>query len=132
MIKQILDDHFTFIQNFINLINQKYNIGNNKNILTLKGNDFQREGNIEDYTYYFHGTGCSLKKDNIICEYDYYGNNVTFTLWDLKQFISTNPKYKNENFSDKYLEIELYKLIEKGELSWKISDNIILKVYQYL
>lgn len=132
MIQQILNDHFKFIQNFIKLINSKYNINHNKNILNLKGNDFQREGNIEDYTYFFHGTGCSLKMNNIIGEYDYYGNNITFTLWDLKQFIITNPKYKNEKLSDKYLEIELYKLIEKGELSWKISYNIILQVYQYL
>lgn len=131
MVKQILEDYIQFIKVFDNLIRKEKNIGENQSILNVKGISFQRYGEIGGYIYQFHGFGCRLEKDNIVCEYDYNVKNITFSLWKFKQFITTHPKYKNENFSDKYLELELYKLIEKGELFWMIDGGIVWKIYQY-
>jgi len=132
MVEQILNDYIFFIKNFEKVIREKYDIKKSDRILSGIGVYFQREGEIDEYKYRFHGAGCCIEKDGITCDYDYSVNNISLSLWKFKQFIMTHPKYKNGNLSDNYLEIELYHLIEKGKLSWMTWGGTIWQVYEYI
>lgn len=131
MVEQILNDYIFFIKNFEKVIREKYDIKKSDRILSGIGVYFQREGELDEYKYRFHGSGCCVEKDGITCDYDYSVNNISFSLWKFKKLIMTHPKYKNGNLSDNYLEIELYHLIERGKLSWMTWGGTIWKVYEY-
>lgn len=132
MVEQILNDYISFIENFEKAIREKYSINKSNRILSGIGFCFQREGELDKYSYRFHGAGCCIQKDGIICDYNYSVSNISFSLWEFRQFIMTHPKYKDENLSDNYLEIELYHLIEKEKLSWMTWGGTIWKVYEYI
>lgn len=131
MIEKILNDHYNFIKKIENLMRTEYNIDKNERILSLRGSNFQNKGEIHGYNYQFHGKGCRLEKEGVICDYNYHKKAIVFTLWGLKQFITSCNHYRNENFSDDYLELELYKLIENGKLLWLIDGGVVWEVYQY-
>ncbi|MET3535469.1 DUF6896 domain-containing protein [Chryseobacterium limigenitum] len=131
MIENILLDYIVFIKTFEDLIRSEYQLSHDQRITSGINFYFQRESEIDNYKYRFHGAGCRLEKGDIICEYNYYINDITFTLWAIKQFIITNSKYQNESLSDKCLELELYKFIESGHLSWKIEDGVAWEIYQF-
>lgn len=130
MTKDILKDYTQFILDFETLIRSKYKLSNNENIMSGINSLYERKGKIENYTYWFHGSGCSLEKNNIECHYDYFINDITFSLWNFSQFIITHPDYKNAKITQQSLEIDLYKLIEEGNLSWHVDGGIVWQVYQ--
>ncbi|MFP3591742.1 DUF6896 domain-containing protein [Chryseobacterium sp. SIMBA_038] len=133
MIENILLDYIKFIKTFEDLIRSEYQLSYDQRIMPGMDHPYGKRGKIKDYTYWFHGSGCSLEKDNVECHYDYSpSNNIIFTLWDFKQFITSHPQYKSEELTDKHLELELYKLIEKNFISWEISDRVVLQVYRYI
>lgn len=118
MIENILLDYIKFIKTFEDLIRSEYQLSHDQRIMPRMDHPYGKRGKIKDYTYWFHGSGCCLEKDNIICEYDYSPDNtIIFSLWKFKQFVITHPQYKNKGLTDKHLKLELYKLIEKRTLS---------------
>ncbi|WP_409574954.1 DUF6896 domain-containing protein [Sphingobacterium siyangense] len=45
------------------------------------------------FNYHFHGAGCRLEKDGVICEFDFMPTNeysIKFCLWKMCEFILTN------------------------------------------
>ncbi|WP_411811939.1 DUF6896 domain-containing protein [Chryseobacterium scophthalmum] len=127
--KEILNDYIFFIREFENLLRKKYNLDASRRITSGIDVEFNRKGHIKDYEYMFHGRGCRLERDGIICEYGYYGTKITFTLWDMKQFINTNCKFKDLDIDN--LELNLYRLIEEKVLSWEIDAGVVYQIYQY-
>ncbi len=116
MIEKILKDYITFIRSFEALLKDKYQKDINPCLFSITF--FERVGSIDGIEYYFHGSGCTAKKDGIIYTYDISINEITFTQWDLTELIRTHPLYKKLNYSADYTEYELFQLINKGVLEW--------------
>ncbi|ROH95832.1 DUF6896 domain-containing protein [Chryseobacterium daecheongense] len=132
MVKNILTDYISFVKDFETLIRKQYKLSDDQRVMPGMDSPYGKKGEIENYTYWFHGSGCSLEADGIECHYDYYIHDITFTLWSFKQFIITHPRYKNELLlTDQYLELELYKLVESKQLFWKIDGGVVWQVYHY-
>ncbi|MCP2027366.1 hypothetical protein L1276_002523 [Flavobacterium sp. HSC-32F16] len=118
MIEKILTDYITFIRSFEALLKDKYK--QDINPCSFSRTFFERLGSINGIEYYFHGSGCTAKKDEIIYTYDISINEITFTQWDLTELIRTHPEYQRLNYSAEFIEYELYKLINKEILDWLI------------
>lgn len=132
IIKKILEDYIQFIRNFEKLMIEEYKL--KQNPFFNAGILFDRKGHINGYQYSYHGAGCTLQKDGIICEYDFVplkGKEIEFSLWKFSEFIRTHPDYKDYNISET-LEIELLKLIDEKVLSWLEIEGRIYKIYQIL
>jgi hypothetical protein len=88
---------------------------------------------LDDYRYKFHGGGCRIEKEKIICEFDYAPMNeypIKFDLWKLLEFIKTHDDFNNLIYSKESLLNEINKLIEEKILvKLKIGD-FILETYQ--
>lgn len=122
MIEKILTDYIIFIRTFEALLKRKYN--SDKNPCSFSRTFFERKGTIEGIDYWFHGGGCTAKKDGVIYEYDISINEINFSQWKFTEFIRTHPEYQKLNYSPDYIEYELYQLINKGILGWLIIEGI--------
>ncbi|MFH7014706.1 DUF6896 domain-containing protein [Flavobacterium sp. FlaQc-47] len=118
MIKEILTDYINFIRAFEALLKDKYK--SDKNPCLFSSTFFERRGIIDGIDYYFHGSGCTAQKDGVIYEYDITVNEIKFSQWKFSELIRTHPEYQKLNYSDEYIEYELYQLINKGILDWLI------------
>lgn len=131
-IKKILIDYVKFIEEFEKIMMLKYNLSVNP--YTKAGKLFERNGNIDSYKYHYHGAGCTIEKDGVICEYNIAPLNVDgikFSLWALSEFIGSNPKYKNLNYTIEAIEDDLKTLLENGTLRWDEIDGHFIKIYIY-
>lgn len=129
--EEIVTTYVRFIKEFEALLKYKYSIKENPR--HFAGRLFDKKGTIDNYKYEFHGAGCRIEKDDIICEYDSLftkGNEIDFSLWKITTFTETHPKYKTLNLSSESIEEELYKMIEKEILSFQIVNNCVYQVYQ--
>lgn len=122
MIEKILTDYISFIRSFETLLKHKYK--QNINPCSFSISFFERKGAINGIEYWFHGSGCTAKKDGIIYEYDIAVNEINFSQWKFSEFIRTHPEYKKLNYSEDYIEYELYQLINKGILEWLTIEGI--------
>lgn len=127
MIKKILRDYITFIRSFEALLKDKYQKDINPCLFSITF--FERVGSIEGIEYYFHGSGCTAKKDGIIYEYDIAINEITFSQWKISEFIRTHPEYQKLNFSEDCIEYELFQLINKGILDWVTIEEVEGKAF---
>ena len=127
MIEKILSDYITFIRSFETLLKDKYQ--KDINPCSFSITFFKRIGAIDGIEYYFHGSGCTAKKDEIIYTYDISINEITFTQWDLTELIRTHPEYQKLNYSNEFVEFELYKLVNKGILEWLTIEDIDEKAF---
>lgn len=134
MIEKILTDYICFIRGFETLLKKKYN--SDKNPCSFSITFFERKGTIEGIDYTFHGSGCTAEKDGIIYEYDITINEIKFSQWKFSEFIRTHPEYQKLNYSDEYIDYELYQLINKRILSWEIVEGTtfgcVFKLYRVL
>ena len=131
--EEILKEYVGFIRAFESSLKVKYNT--NKNPCAVAGNLFERKGTIEGINYWFHGTGCTAKKDSVIYAYDisiFVENEIEFSLWKFSEFIRTHPKYSLLKYSSEDIENELAKLIDKRVLSWLIIMGRIYKTYRVI
>lgn len=122
MIEKILKDYVTFIRSFEALLKDKYQ--QNINPCYFSRTFFERVGSIDGIEYYFHGSGCTAKKDGVIYDYDISVNEIQFTEWKVTEFIKTHPEYQKLNYSEDDIEYELFKLITKGILEWLTIEGI--------
>lgn len=127
MIEKILTDYINFIRSFEALLKDKYK--QNINPCSFSRTFFERIGSIDGIEYYFHGSGCTAKKDEIVYTYDISINEISFTQWDLTELIRTHPEYQKLNYSEDYIEFELYQLINKGILEWLTFERIEGKAF---
>lgn len=121
MIKEILIDYINFIRAFEVLLKDKYK--SDKNPCSFSRTFFDRRGTIEGIDYWFHGSGCTAEKDGVIYAYDisiFEKDMIEFSQWKFSELIRTHPEYQKLNYSDEYIEYELYQLINKGILDWLI------------
>lgn len=122
MIEKILTDYIKFIRSFEALLKDKYQ--KDINPCSFSISFFERIGSIDGIEYYFHGSGCTAKKDGVIYEYDISINEIQFTEWKFSEFIRTHPEYQKLNYSADYIEYELFQLINKGVLEWLTIKGI--------
>jgi hypothetical protein len=122
MIEEILIEYINFIRTFEALLKNKYKM--DVNPCSFSGLGFERKGAIDGIEYWFHGSGCTVEKDGVIYEYDISINEIEFSQWKFSEFIRTHPDYQKLNYSDDYIDYELYQLIEKGILGWVIVEEI--------
>ncbi|MBS7255821.1 DUF6896 domain-containing protein [Flavobacterium branchiicola] len=122
MIEKILKDYITFIRSFEALLKDKYQ--QDINPCSFSRTFFERIGSIDGIEYYFHGSGCTAKKDSVSYEYDITVDEIKFSQWKFSEFIRTHPEYQKLNYTEDYIEYELYKLINKGILDWLTIEGI--------
>ena len=122
MIEKILTDYINFIRHFETLLKNKYK--QDINPFSFSRTYFERKGTIEGIEYWFHGSGCTAEKDGVIYAYDIAVNEIEFSQWKFSEFIRTHPEYQKLNYSDEFVEYELYQLIKKGILGWNIIEEI--------
>lgn len=122
MIEKILTDYVKFIRNFEVLLKDKYK--QEINPCSFSHTFFERKGTIGGIEYWFHGSGCTAEKDGVIYAYNIGGNEIQFSQWKFSEFIRNHPEYKKLNYNPEFIEFELYRLIDKGILSWLIIEGI--------
>jgi hypothetical protein len=86
--EEILEKYVQMIKDFEQKMILKYDL--NENPWCKSGILFDRKDAIEEYNYYFHGTGCTLEKNGIICEYDVTllkDKQIKFSLWKFSEFV---------------------------------------------
>lgn len=113
-IKLILHYYLHFIEHF------------RKCLLHHTGNSFfdfnvetGRAGQVEDYTYLFHGAGCRVEKDGIVCEFDFLPKNeypIKFSLWKFQEYIRTSKQWEHAYVELSELHVALMKLVESNDL----------------
>lgn len=131
--EEILNEYVAFIRTFENSLKIKYDM--NENPCKVVGKLFERKGTINGIDYWFHGTGCTAEKDNIVYAYDisiYVKDEIEFSLWEFSEFLRTHPTHSKLNYSSEDIEKELNKLIEKGILSWLVIMGRTFKTYRVL
>jgi len=122
MIEEILKDYINFIRTFESLLKEKYK--QDINPCSFSHTYFERKGTIEGIEYWFHGSGCTAQKEGVIYAYDIAVNEIEFSQWKFSEFIRTHTEYQKLNYSDAFVEYELYQLINKGILGWNIIEGI--------
>lgn len=125
MIEKILTDYVTFIRNFEALLKDKYK--QDINPCSFSISFFERKGTINGIEYWFHGTGCTAEKEGVIYAYDislFEKDTIEFSKWKLTELIRTHLEYQKLNYSEDYIEYELYQLINKGILEWLTIEGI--------
>ena len=102
MIEQILTDYVKFIRSFEVLLKDKYK--QNINPCSFSRTFFERVGSIDGIKYWFHGSGCTAEKDEVIYAYDIGGNEIEFSQWKFSEFIRTHSDYQKLNYSPEFIE----------------------------
>ncbi|MFK6999645.1 hypothetical protein V3468_00015 [Flavobacterium oreochromis] len=129
--KEILDDYVQMIRDFEQKLMAKYQLRINP--WRKAGVLFDKIGFINEYSYYYHGSGCTLKKDNILCEYDVTlltRNEIKFSLWKFFQFVNSHPIHKKKCYDMEYVSKELSLLVEKKFLSLEEIGGKKTGIYQ--
>lgn len=131
--KEILDFYVRTIEDFNERMKKKYKI--NVNPWDKAGVLFSKKGKIDNYEYWFHGSGCTLVVDNVIFDYDVTlltKKEIKFTLLKFAELINTHPDFQKMNYDLRKIELELSDLIEEGLLSWMEIQGRKFKVYQVM
>lgn len=85
---------------------------------------------VKDYEYFFHGAGCRIVKNKIICEYDFLsyedGFSYQFSIWKLKSFIES---FYEIPLNEKELKQKIEELVTKGFLKKLKIENRIFDIY---
>lgn len=122
-VKKYLEVYKSFIIEFEEAIKQYYKINDNLYEGYI-GILFEREGSIKNYKYRFHGGGCEIIQNDIICDYDYipYDRNFKYqyTIFSLNTFIKT---YFNLKIDERDLKKEIEELVKKGEIKKLIEEG---------
>jgi len=131
--KEKLNEYVGFIRKFESLLKIRYNI--ERNPCQAAGVLFDRAGTINGIKYRFHGTGCTIEKDNVFYRYDisiFEKDEIQFSLWKFSEFIRTHAVYGNYGYTEELIENELQKLIDEGVLAWLTISDHIYKIYRVL
>ena len=118
-----------FIQIFEEKLSKKLNI-KEENLYDFINKIDVKNGEVLDYQYSFHGGGCTIKKQNTICEYDFIPYSTVFkyqfSTWKLKCFIDT---YHNIEIDEKILKKEIEKLVDHNKLTKLKIEGKVFDIY---
>lgn len=119
----------SFIISFEEALKKHYDINDNlyeDHIGVL----FERKGSIDDFNYRFHGGGCEVIQNNIICDYNFipYDEDLKYqyTIWNLYKFIKSNSDI---NITEEKLKKEIEALVEIGQIRKLVIDNKVYDTY---
>ncbi|WP_353097485.1 DUF6896 domain-containing protein [Empedobacter brevis] len=91
---------------------------------------FEREGSIDNFYYRFHGGGCEVIQDDIVCDYNFIPYDEVlkyqYTIWNLYTFIDT---YFNIKIDESDLKKEIEALVEIGQIKKLVIDNKVYDTY---
>lgn len=124
-IEDIILNYCGFIEGYKNLIK---NQGLEESQL-MKG----KSGEIGPYKYQYHGAGCRLEKEGIVCEYDYLPANefpIKFSSWKLFEFMDTSVKWKSLNYSLDDIHLSLMELVQQNKLFLLDLDGVKFPIFQ--
>ncbi|QEE49841.1 hypothetical protein FUA48_09660 [Flavobacterium alkalisoli] len=130
--KKILDNYYDFIETFEKLLMSEY--GLDVNPYSKAGTLVPRKGKIGEFEYHYHGAGCTVKKDDIICEYNIVPVNkpgIKFSLWSFSEYVNSSSALKKSGYTSDYIRNELEKLIDEGILEWDDIDGNPINIYIY-
>ncbi|SEN11505.1 hypothetical protein SAMN05421856_1191 [Chryseobacterium taichungense] len=128
---KILIEYIDFIKDFEDTIKREKNISNNENIWSYMVSNLIDKENINSYKFIRHGSGFTVEKNAVVCEYDKAPLNeydIKFSFWKFKNFIESS--YKEIVVDQIALKNDLSHMIEKGILHWLIIDDINWNIYQ--
>ena len=127
--KKPLDVYIKFIKKFEFELSKNYNLSSS--VWEKKGQGFPKKGSFSDYVYKFHGLGCRIEKEGIICEYDSYfyeEKSILFSVWKFFKFIETNSSLKTLSKED--VQENINAMLEEGIISKFFIDNINTGLYE--
>ncbi|SFN70912.1 hypothetical protein SAMN05421738_12310 [Algoriella xinjiangensis] len=128
-IQLYLRTYRSFIVSFEEALKKHYDINGNL-YEDYIGVLFEREGSVDNFNYRFHGGGCEVIQNNIICDYDFipYDKNLKYqyTIWNLYTFIDT---YFDIKIDESNLKKEIEALVEIGKIKKLIIDNRVYETY---
>ncbi|HEX8562837.1 MAG TPA: hypothetical protein VF676_07655 [Flavobacterium sp.] len=129
--ENILQKYLELIRDFQEKLKSEYHI--TENPWVHAGKRVPNSGLIGDYSYQYHGSGVTINKSGIICEYDVAPLSeyeIKFSLWKFNAFIKSHPEFKSLNYDDKYVKGELDSLVIRGVLELLNIDGRVFQIYQ--
>jgi hypothetical protein len=134
-LRTILNDYVAFIKLFEATLKEKYGVKTNPYLNVGVPGLINRTGVIGGYEYRYHGLGCEIRYQDIICDYSIVpdqGTEIQFSIWALSQFIKTNLKYSDYAVNEKVLKDHIKDLVKKGVLSMLEIDGRVFEAYLIL
>lgn len=110
-LNEVLIDYVNFIEGYQEEIRSQ-----NKTEIDLMQ---MRNGKIGSYDFFYHGAGCRLEKEGIVCEFDFLPENgfpIKFSSWEMLEFINTNKRWSGLNYSIEDVHTGLLNLVKKEKL----------------
>jgi len=126
VIRKVLNDYVAFIDDF------RYQFSPNMDEFEQRSNR-NRSGRIGGFNYQFHGAGCRLEKDAIICEFDFMPTNeypIKLSTWEMREFILTSKAYGIDKLEESELHELLHPLVEDGTLVKLVLGGVVWEIYQ--
>ncbi|MCA4780933.1 hypothetical protein OBJ95_01290 [Empedobacter falsenii] len=128
-IQLYLSAYRSFIASFEEALKKHYDINDNLYEDCI-GVLFERIGSIDDFNYRFHGGGCEVIQNNIICDYDFIPYDEVFkyqyTIWKLYKFIKSDS---NISITEEKLKKEIEDLVETGQIKKLVIDKKVYDTY---
>jgi hypothetical protein len=128
--KRVIREYLDLIEDFELRLQKKYKINSLWDNIGLV---FPREGTIDEYSYKFHGAGCKIVFQDIICEYDIAplnGYDIKFSFWKIYQFYKTNKKLLSIEFTEDRFRDKLLNYLDKGIFSQLDIEGRKFNIYQ--
>ncbi|MGM5631428.1 hypothetical protein O2K51_11045 [Apibacter raozihei] len=141
-ILEVVKLYVKFINEFEKELIKEYNLKDK--YWHVRGAAFNRLGKAGNFRYRFHGIGCEIQKNEILCDYSIipYGTEgeyyyICFNDYELKCFIETFSIYKNLNIKEnevknqlqKYIDDKTLKCLYQGEI--RFDSYLIPSTYQF-
>ncbi len=114
--KEIIEEFLKIINNFRKEVFKNSNIKQGETWLYKP--DYN--GELNGFTYRYHGAGCEVKYKDYMCDFNMYSLEtelISFSGYSIYCFINSNPKYLGKYQDVKEVEKELIKLREEGYLT---------------
>ncbi|WP_316822993.1 DUF6896 domain-containing protein [Pedobacter gandavensis] len=124
-LNEILIEYVNFIEEYKSLI--KCQNKSEDDFISIKN------GEIGSYSFFYHGAGCRLEKDGIICEFDFLPENdfpIKFSSWKMYEFIKTNERWNKLKFSLDDVHTGLLKLVETKRLVLLEINGVSFPIFQ--
>lgn len=126
VIRKVLNDYVAFIDDF------RCQFSPNMDEFEQRSSR-NRSGHIGGFNYQFHGAGCRLEKDAIVCEFDFMPINeypIKFSTWEMREFILTSKAYGIDKLEESELHELLHPLVEDGTLVKLVLGGVVWEIYQ--
>lgn len=124
-IELILADYVDFILKYKEVL-KSYN-QNEADLIRMK------KGDIGGYKFFYHGTGCRLEKDSVVCEFDSLPKNdfhIKFSNWKMYEFINSTTKWGKFNYTLEDVHEALLQLVKQGKLVFLVIGGASFPIFQ--